>query len=64
MSTEKGVKRVKDVPVFYSELKKKHGIYLTDTAWQLIQKEAAKNQTSASELLEKLIRKYLKDEGD
>jgi len=58
MSTAKGKKRVKNTPVLYDEPKKKRGIMLTDTAWHSIQELAVKNNVSASEYLEELIRKY------
>ena len=58
MSTVKGKKRVKNTPVLYDEQKKKRGVMLTDTAWHFIQELAAKNNVSASEYLENMIRKH------
>lgn len=56
MSTGKGKKRIKNQPVFYSELKESHRIYLTPTAWSKIQKIAKENNLSVSEYIEKWIR--------
>jgi hypothetical protein len=58
MSTGKGKKRVKNTPVLYDEPKKKRGIMLTDTAWHSVQELAVRNNISASEYLEEMIRKY------
>lgn len=58
MSTGKGKKRIKNTPVLYDEPKKKRGVMLTDTAWHSIQELAVKNDVSASEYLEELIRQY------
>ncbi|NJM71142.1 MAG: hypothetical protein HC862_13455 [Scytonema sp. RU_4_4] len=58
MSTGKGKKRVRDVPVLHDEPKKKRGVWLTDTAWHSIQELAVKEKVSASEYLEELIRKH------
>ncbi|WP_414587091.1 hypothetical protein [Scytonema sp. PCC 10023] len=58
MSTGKGKKRVKNIPVLYDQPKKKRGVWLTDTAWHSIQESAVKQKVSASEYLEELIRKY------
>ncbi|MDZ7956569.1 MAG: hypothetical protein RMY34_01460 [Aulosira sp. DedQUE10] len=58
MSTGKGKKRTKNQPVLYDEPKKKRGVMLTDTAWHSVQELAAKNNISASEYLEEMIRKH------
>ncbi|KZL49993.1 hypothetical protein PN488_11320 [Nodularia spumigena CS-591/12] len=63
MSTGKGKKRVKNTPVLYNEIKKKRGVMLTDTAWYSVQELAAKNDVSASEYLEVMIRKYCTTEA-
>ncbi|AVZ30329.1 hypothetical protein PN465_00285 [Nodularia spumigena CS-584] len=63
MSTGKGKKRVKNTPVLYNEIKKKRGVMLTDTAWYSVQELAAKNDVSASEYLEAMIRKYCTTEA-
>ncbi|GET40234.1 hypothetical protein [Microseira wollei] len=57
MSTEKGRKRLKNQPVLHDELKKKRGVWITDTAWGMLQETAVRNQTSCSEYLEMLIRR-------
>jgi hypothetical protein len=57
MSTGKGKKRVRDIPVLYDEPKKRRGVWLTDTAWHSVQESAARRGISASECLEELIRK-------
>jgi hypothetical protein len=57
MSTGKGKKRVRNVPVLHDEPKKRRGVWLTDTAWHSIQEYAAHHGVSASECLEELIRK-------
>ncbi|MBG1261768.1 hypothetical protein F8S20_23055 [Nostoc sp. BAE] len=57
MSTGKGKKRVRNVPVLHDEPKKRRGVWLTDTAWHSIQEYAANHGISASECLEELIRK-------
>jgi hypothetical protein len=59
MSTGKGKKRVRNVPVLHDEPKKKRGVWLTDTAWHSIQELAARKGVSASECLEELIRKEI-----
>jgi hypothetical protein len=58
MATGKGKKRTRNQPVLYEELKKCRGIYLTDTAWQMVQISAIKSKISASEYVEQLIRNY------
>jgi hypothetical protein len=58
MSTGKGKKRVRNTPVLYNESKKRRGVWLTDTAWHSVQELAARNNMSASEYLEGMIRKY------
>lgn len=59
MSTGKDKKRLKNTPVLYENIKKKRGIMLTDYAWQAIQEKAVEKGLSASEYMEKLIRKHL-----
>lgn len=50
MSTGKGKKRIKNTPVLHDEVKKRHGILLTDTAWNLLSKEAQSKNVSISDL--------------
>ena len=59
MSTRKGKKGVKNSPMFYDEIKKKHGIWLTDSSWLGAKEKALRNSLSASEYIEQLIRKDL-----
>lgn len=49
----KGQKRLRNVPVFYDEVKKTHGLKLTDTAWSAINEVAQQQGISASELVER-----------
>lgn len=56
MQPGKGKKRIKNVPVFYEELKKKHSIFLTDSAWRKLQGIAKLNKTSVSQIIERLVR--------
>ncbi|BAZ26902.1 hypothetical protein NIES4073_78160 [Kalymmatonema gypsitolerans NIES-4073] len=58
MSTGKGIKRTKNNPVFYAELKKGHEIFLTDSSWQKVKQSAKEKAISASEYIEQLIRKH------
>ena len=58
MSTGKGIKRTKNNPVFYTELKKGHEIFLTDSSWQKIKQIAKEKGMSASEYIEQLIRNH------
>ena len=59
MSTEKGKKRIKNIPVLYEGIKKKRNPLITDYAWQGMQEKAIRAGLSASEYLERLIRKDL-----
>jgi hypothetical protein len=56
MSTGKGIKRVKNVPVLYEESKKKRTVMLTDTAWMRAAIKAKENGISVSEFLERFLR--------
>ncbi|NEO94805.1 MAG: hypothetical protein F6K56_33280 [Moorea sp. SIO3G5] len=49
-------KRMRGIPVHYDELKKQHGIFLTDTAWRWLQLSAKDSETSVGEFLERWIR--------
>ncbi|MBW4512972.1 MAG: hypothetical protein KME64_41790 [Scytonematopsis contorta HA4267-MV1] len=57
MSTGKGIKRTRNQPVFYEELKKKRGIMLTATAWENLVIAAKNEKISVSEYIERLARK-------
>ena len=47
---------MRGVPVHYDELKKKHGIWLTDYAWGKLRQKSKEAGVSAGEFLERLIR--------
>lgn len=53
MSMGKGQKRLKNVPVFYDEIKQTHGIKLTDTTWSTLRSVATEQGISISELVER-----------
>lgn len=55
MSTGKGKKRVRNPPVLHGELKKPHGIMVTDTAWNFARIEASVCGISDSEYRENLL---------
>ena len=57
MSTKKGKKRIKNVPVLHNELKKRHGVLLTDTAWEALKKKAKEDGISISEMIEAWAKK-------
>lgn len=63
MSTGKGKKRVKNTPVLHDEVKKRHGILLTDTAWKKLVDTAKLRDTSVSEMIEKWARSLTADES-
>jgi len=52
---------MRGIPVYYDELKKQHGILLTDTAWKWLQLSAKDSGTSVGEFLERWIRSQIKD---
>jgi hypothetical protein len=56
MSRQKGIKRTRNHPVFYTELKKQRSLNLTDTAWSLLDKLSLKEGISKSEVVERIIR--------
>ncbi|WP_414581405.1 hypothetical protein [Scytonema sp. PCC 10023] len=53
MSIRKGKKAVKNVPLFHDEVKTRHHILLTPTAWQRLQQRAKDQGISVSELIER-----------
>ncbi|AOW98084.1 hypothetical protein BJP34_00335 [Moorena producens PAL-8-15-08-1] len=53
---QKSQKRMRGVPVHYDQLKKVHGVMLTDYAWNKLRRMAQKNGVSAGEFIERLIR--------
>ncbi|MEO1373775.1 MAG: hypothetical protein AAFW70_05505 [Cyanobacteria bacterium J06635_10] len=62
MSTGKGKKRLKNIPVLHEEIKKQHGIWMTDSSWLGAKEKAVRNGLSISEYLERLVRKDLEGE--
>lgn len=56
MSTGKGIKRRKNQPVYHDELKERHMIWLTLTAWNRLTAKAKVKNMSVSELLEQMVR--------
>ncbi|BAY49109.1 CopG domain protein DNA-binding domain protein [Kalymmatonema gypsitolerans NIES-4073] len=54
MSSRKGKKAIKNVPIFHEELKAKHTVWLTPQAWERLQSKAISSGISVSELLEKI----------
>jgi hypothetical protein len=56
MSNGQGKKRVKNVPVLHNEIKKRHGVLLTDTAWAVLVNQAKKKGVSVREMIESWAR--------
>ena len=56
MSIRKGQKGLKNVPYIYEEVKRTHGISVTNTAWNMLQTRAKEQGLSVSEMIEKWIR--------
>ena len=56
MTAKKGKKRLRNVPVLHSELKQRHQVHLTPTAWESLKREAVGRGISVSELIEELAR--------
>jgi len=54
MQPVKGKKRIRNVPILHNEVKKRHSVFLTDTAWIKLQSIAKSSKTSVSEIIEKL----------
>ncbi|NEQ86683.1 MAG: hypothetical protein F6K26_43500 [Moorea sp. SIO2I5] len=64
MSNQKQVKsqkRMKGIPVHYNELKKTHGIMLTDTVWKWLQLSAKESGVSVGEFVERWVRSQIED---
>lgn len=55
-SEKRGEKRMRGVPVHYDELKKQHGVWLTDSAWAKVKGLAKTEGVSVGEYLERIIR--------
>jgi len=56
MSTRKGKKGLKNIPVLHDEVKERHQIVVTPTAWDAMKKEASVRNISVSELIEQFAR--------
>ncbi|WP_414622697.1 hypothetical protein [Calothrix sp. CCY 0018] len=56
MTTKKGQKRLKNIPILHDEVKSKRTVVLTPTAWENIKCEAKRRGISASELIEEFGR--------
>jgi hypothetical protein len=52
MTTEKGKKRLKNIPILHDEVKQRHQIVVTPTAWENMKCEADLRGISISELIE------------
>ena len=49
-------KRLRNVPVLHDEVKGRHQIVVTPTAWENMKQEAERRQISVSELIEEFAR--------
>jgi hypothetical protein len=58
MSTRKGKKPTKNIPLLHDELKTKHSIWFTPKTWEKLQNKAANVGISVSELLEKIANEF------
>ncbi len=56
MTTKKGHKRIKNIPILHSEVKERHQIVVTPTAWKNMKREASRRGVSISELIEEFGR--------
>ena len=56
MTTKKGQKRLRNIPVLHDEVKKKRTVNLTPTAWGKMKDEASRRSISVSELIEEFGR--------
>ena len=50
------MKRTKNIPVFYDEIKKGHEIFFTDTTWNELKARAKDKKLSVSEYIERWVR--------
>ncbi|MBW4601973.1 MAG: hypothetical protein KME29_20945 [Calothrix sp. FI2-JRJ7] len=56
------MKKIKDVPALYDEMKKGHEIHLTDTVWNELKNRAKDKKLSVSEYVERWVRGVLESE--
>lgn len=64
MSTRKGKKGLRDVPIFYAQKKRKHGICLTDMTWEALNELARQQNVSVSEFIERWVRTEIGKNSD
>jgi deoxyhypusine synthase len=57
MTIKKGQKRLKNIPILHDEVKERHQIVVTPTAWESMRQEAQKRGISISELIEEFGRR-------
>jgi deoxyhypusine synthase len=55
--SEKGKKRLKNIPILHDEVKQRHQIVVTPTAWKNMKYEADLRGISISELIEEFGRR-------
>ena len=55
MSTGKGKKRLRGIPVLHDEKKTKHTLLITPSSWNKLQRVAKNNRLSISEYVEQWI---------
>jgi hypothetical protein len=53
------MKKIKDVPALYDEMKKGHEIHLTNTVWNELKSRAKDKKLSVSEYVEQWVRGIL-----
>jgi hypothetical protein len=49
-------KRLKNIPILHDEVKERHQIVVTPTAWENMKEEASRRNISVSELIEQFGR--------
>jgi hypothetical protein len=56
MSKRKGIKGQKNIPIFHSEVKQRHTVVLTPTAWEKLKRLSLDKGLSVSEFIEQWVR--------
>ncbi|KYC39667.1 hypothetical protein WA1_30480 [Scytonema hofmannii PCC 7110] len=56
MSSKKGIKGQKNIPILYDEVKERHTVVLTPTAWTKLKSMADARGISISEVIEDWVR--------
>ncbi|NEO81804.1 MAG: hypothetical protein F6J99_38660 [Moorea sp. SIO4G3] len=59
IEARKSQKRTRGAPAHYDELKKKHGVWLTDTTWKWLQLSAKDSGVSVGEYIESWVRRQI-----